>query len=274
MNELLQHPAVQAGIAPLVVALVVAAVLWRTRWSWLGVVAAHATALGLTAGFTLVPLTAGRKVTLLLWAAAAVGALLDGSGRRWRALALVLGLVCGLASGWAFASLLGQLEWPDRILRGLGLFAFVGAHTALFVNLREDPAATGAAGVAGALALGVAGLLAASIGYFTAGIAVAAGAGALVLLQFVSNRPQPGGLTATLPLGFGLALFAAACTLLAQLPWFVLPLLALVPLALQRAPLPAATLRIRLIAAGAIALAAASVFVLAAWFAVRAASQA
>ena len=77
MDELLQHPAVQAGIAPLLVALAVAAALWRTRLAWLAVAAAYATAVTLSVGFALQPLTAGRKVTLLIALAALLGAALD-----------------------------------------------------------------------------------------------------------------------------------------------------------------------------------------------------
>lgn len=272
MNDLLQHPAVQAGLAPLAVAVCVGALLWRTRWAWLGVTAAYTTALALGAGLGLTPLTAGRKVMLLVWVAAALGALLDAIGRRPRGIGIGVALLCGAAAWWAFASLLGQREGSERVLQAAGLLVFVALHTGLWLELRDDAAAAGPAGVAAALAIGVAALLSASIGYFTAGIAVAAGAGALALLQFVRADTRAPGWTATLPLGFGLALFAAASALLAQLPWFVLPLLALVPLALQRPLLREAGARARLLASGGVALSAALLFVVAAWFALRTAS--
>lgn len=277
MNELLQHPAVQAGLAPLVVALCVGALLWRTRWAWLGVTAAYTTTLALGAGLGLTPLTAGRKVMLLVWLAAALGAVLDAGGRRtMRGVAPALSALGGLAAWWAFASLLSQRAGSALMLQAAGLWIFVAAHMAAWLALRDDAVAAGPAGVAAGLGVGVAALLSASIGYFMAGIAVAAGAGALVLLQLLRGEARTPGWTATLPLGLGLALFGAASTLLAQLPWFVLPVLALVPLlpwALRRTPLHAAGVRVRLLAAGGAALPAALLFVAVAWLAVRAASS-
>jgi hypothetical protein len=41
MLELADHPAVQGGVAPLVVALVVALALARTRFAWLAIVAGY-----------------------------------------------------------------------------------------------------------------------------------------------------------------------------------------------------------------------------------------
>ena len=50
-QDLLNHPAVQAGAAPFIVALVVALVLHRVRLGGLAAVAGFATAVGLIAGF-------------------------------------------------------------------------------------------------------------------------------------------------------------------------------------------------------------------------------
>jgi hypothetical protein len=273
MDELLQHPAVQAGIAPLLIALAVAAVLWRTRLAWLGVVAAYATAVGLSVGLGLQPLSAGRKVTLLIWLAPLLGAGLDHALRPTRWTVPVLSAACGLATWWVFASLLAQHDWNERAAMALGLFLFVAGFAALMLRSRDDGVAAGAAGVAGGLGIGVAALLSASIGYFVGGVAMAAGAGALMLLQFGLNQPRAPGLTGTLPLALGLALFGAASVLLAQLPWFVLPLLAVVPLAASFNPWRAAAPRTRLFAATGLAMAAAALFVAAVWIAVRATSQ-
>ena len=58
MNDFLQHPAVQAGVAPFVVALIVAALLGRTRFAWLAIVAGWATGYALVNGISFSPLTA------------------------------------------------------------------------------------------------------------------------------------------------------------------------------------------------------------------------
>jgi len=177
MDELLRHPAAQAGIAPLLVALAVAAALWRTPLAWLAVAAAYATAVTLSVGFALQPLTAGRKVTLLIVLAALLGAALDTLRPPVRWLVPLLGIAGGLLSWWAFASVLGQREWGERTWIALGLFLFVAAHTALLLRLSADGAAAGAADVAGGIGIGIAALWSASIGYFVGGVAMAAGAG-------------------------------------------------------------------------------------------------
>ena len=270
MDDLLQHPAVQAGVAPLLVGLVVAAALWRTRFAWFALVAAYATAVMLSTGLALQPLTAGRKVTLAVLVAPFIGAAVDAWPRPPRWLWAALPLACGLLTWWVFASLLAQREGSDRVLVSLGLLLFVAALAALILRLRDDGVAGAAAGVAGALAVGVAALLSASIGYFVGGIAMAAGAGALLALQFVLNRAQTPGHTGTLPLALALGLFATASVLLAQLPWFVLPLLALVPWAAYAGSTRGGTLRARVFIAGGLATAAAVLFVAAVWFAGRA----
>ncbi len=274
MQELLNHPMVQAGVAPLLVALLVAGALWRTGWAWLAVVAGYVTAVSLASGLSFEPLTAGRKVTLLLLLSPLAGAVLDrvaAPGPRW--LPWLVATACGLSTAWVFASVLGQREWAPRIGMAAGLALYVGVHTLLTLRLRDDGTAGGAAGVACGLAVGIAALLSASIGYLLGGVAMAAGAGAVMLLQFVFDRRRAPGYTGALPIGFGLALFAAATSVLAQLPWYALPLLWLVPVVAASPLLLDKVLRLRLAAVTALAIASALPFVLAAWFAAGAGSS-
>ena len=128
MQQLLDHPMVQAGVAPLVVALLVAAALWRTRLAWLAVVAGFATAASLSAGISVSPLTAGRKVTLLVLLSPLVGLVLDrlaGRAPRWLPWAASAG--CGLSTLWVFASLLGQREGTALVTTAVGLASFASA---------------------------------------------------------------------------------------------------------------------------------------------------
>lgn len=270
MQDLLQNPMVQAGIAPLVVALVVALALWRTRHAWVAAVAAYAVAMSLSSGISFSPLTAGRKVMLVVLLSPLLGAAIDRFGpARLRALPTVLGGLGALATLWVFASLLAQREGFDRLLAGAGLAAFVGGFVALSLRLREQGAAAGGHGIAAGLGVGVAALLSASVGYLTGGVALAAGTGALVLLQFVWLRASAPGYTGMLPLALAPALFASATVMLAQLPWYALPLLAAVPVASALAAERVQGLRAQLVAAGVAGVAAALPFVLVAWFATR-----
>jgi hypothetical protein len=94
---------------------------------------------------------------------------------------------------------------------------------------REDGLRVGAAGLGLGLATGIAGLLSASIGFLAAGISVAAAAGAMLLVQVFSASALPAGFTGALTIGISTALFAAGTLLLAELRWYALPLLLLVP---------------------------------------------
>lgn len=270
MQELLQNPMVQAGVAPLLVALLVALVLWRSRHAWVAAIAAYAVGMALSAGLGFTPLTAGRKVMLLVLVSPLLGIALDRMAvARWRALPAVLSALGGLATLWIFASLLAQREGVDRLLAGAGLVTFVGGFLYLSLRLREQGTAAAAHGIASGLGVGVAALLSASIGYLTGGVALAAGTGALALLQFVFNRAAPPGFTGALSLGLAPALFASATVMLAQLPWFALPLLAAVPVAASLAAVRVQAVRTQLVVAAAAAVAAALPFVLVAWNATR-----
>src|SRR3569623_1159372 len=79
MKEWLANPAVQAGIAPFVAALVSAAILRRVGWYWAGaaVVLGYGVAVYLSTGFQIQPWTSTRKIVAMVLAAAALGQLCD-----------------------------------------------------------------------------------------------------------------------------------------------------------------------------------------------------
>ena len=269
MLELLDHPAVQGGVAPLVSSLIVAALLARTRFAWLAIIAGYATMVVLAGDFSFSPLTAARKVMLIGVVAALVGLAADLVPQPPRYLASTLVVVGGLVASWAFISVLRQREGMAGYATGGGIVLFVALLVAAVLRLRADGVRTGAAGLGLGLATGIAAVLSASIGYLLAGVAIAAASGALLLMQVILARELAAGFTGALPIGLLAALFAVATLLLAQLPWYALPLLLLVPLAAalpvpQRAPMMA-----RAAMASGYALAAALLPILAAWYAAR-----
>ncbi len=77
MEEFLGNPAVQGGVAPFVVGLIVVAILGRAKLGGLAVVAAFAVCVHLASGLTFTPLTALRKVVLLGLIAPVVGIAID-----------------------------------------------------------------------------------------------------------------------------------------------------------------------------------------------------
>jgi hypothetical protein len=231
------NPALQAafqgGIAPFAVALVVAMLLARTRFAWLAIVAAYATQIALSTGFTFSPLSASRKILLLSLAAPVVGIAASALESRGRPIAYALAALVGLATLWVFATVLQQREGAAAWASGVGIVIFAGVLVALMLSLRRDPLRAAAAGVGLGLATGIVALMSASVGFMTSGISVAAGAGALLLVNaFRREAPAP-GMLGTLSIGVMIALFAEGALMLAKLPWYALAALLLVPLAVH-----------------------------------------
>src|SRR6476646_1227069 len=123
MQDLLTHPAVQGAVAPLLVALVVSLVLMRTRFAWLALIAGYATMIALSTGFSLSPLTAGRKVMLVGLASPVAGLIADALPRFRKCVAIALAVIAAALSPWVFLSVLRQRE----VLTG----ASIGAGIAL-----------------------------------------------------------------------------------------------------------------------------------------------
>ena len=189
-----------------------------------------------------------------------------------RAIAPALAVAAGALSLWVFLSILTQREATDAIVVGGGVALFVALLVGATLTLRDDGLRCGAVGLGLGLATGIAGMLSASIGYLVAGAAVAAAAGALLLVQVVLSRKLAPGFLGALPLGLLPALFATGSLLLAELRWYALPLLLLIPAAASLpAPERAPTI-VRAAVLAAYALAAAVLPILAAWYAARGSS--
>ncbi|MFO1325447.1 MAG: hypothetical protein U1F15_15485 [Burkholderiales bacterium] len=270
MNELLQHPAVQGGVAPFIVALVVAVALGRTRYAWLAIVAGYATQVALSTGISFTPLSASRKILLLCLAAPLVGMAVDALVERSRPIAYAAAVVAGLAAAWVFLSVLSQREGAQAWLSAFGIVAYAAAMVAALVSLRDDSLRTGAAALGLGLAAGVSALISASIGFLLSGIAVAASAGALLLYWVITSKPISPGLLGTLTIGVMIALFAEGSLMLAQMPWFALVALLLVPLAVRLPVRESASVFFRAFVLSMYALAAALIPIAAAWLSARA----
>lgn len=270
VNELLQHPAVQGGVAPFIVALVVAVALGRTRYAWLAIVAGYATQVALSTGISFTPLSASRKILLLCLAAPLVGMAVDALVERSRPIAYAAAVVAGLAAAWVFLSVLSQREGAQAWLSAFGIVAYAAAMVAALVSLRDDSLRTGAAALGLGLAAGVSALISASIGFLLSGIAVAASAGALLLYWVITSKPISPGLLGTLTIGVMIALFAEGSLMLAQMPWFALVALLLVPLAVRLPVRESASVFFRAFVLSMYALAAALIPIAAAWLSARA----
>lgn len=263
-----EHPAIQAALAPFVVALLLGFALGRTRGAWLAPVAGYATYLALGPGLAFTPLTANRKTMLIVLAAPVLGFVADRL-RRPHLAAAGLALLAGLASLWVFAKVLAQREGIALVAPAAFMAIAVATIVACTTALRRDGVRASAGGIGLGLGVGIASVLSASLGYLLAGIAIAVACGALAIVQALTRRPSSAGLLGTATLGIAAAYFAAGAFMLAEMPWYAFALMPTIPLAvLLPAPGAAVSLKRGTILVG-YALAAAVLPTLAAWFATR-----
>ncbi len=238
MDAFLSHPAVQGGIAPFLAGLIVVAILARARLAGLAVATGFAVAVALVDGLGFTPLTATRKLVLLGLLAPAVGIFIGFIvGQAGRSVAVLVALACGALSPWVFWSVLRQQAPATALALGLGTAVWVAWLVASTMNLAQQPVRAGAASVTLGLATGISAILVASAKLGLYGISLAAGAGAFLLWQMATGRKIAAGATLMLSIAVAAGLLAAAAMILAQLPWYALIPIALIPLA---ARLPAA----------------------------------
>src|SRR5256885_13237594 len=232
MLEVHTNPAVQCGLAPCAAALIVAAFFVPWLLGGLAVVAAFATAVYFIAGFTFEPLPATRKIILLGLAAPLAGIAIDFAFRPTRLEAWLLALGGAAAAAWIFWPILAPKGLEGALLPGgTAVLAAAWAVGVSHSRLAEDGVRAGAAGLALGAGTGGAAILGASLTYGLYGLAVAAGSGAFLLVQMIVGRKIHAGATFMLAAALVTALLAAAAMILAQVPWYAVAALALVPLA-------------------------------------------
>ena len=232
MDELLSNPAVQAGAAPFLAGLIVAVALRPLKLGGLATAAAFFTTVYFVAGFQFTPLTATRKMILIVAAAPLIGILIDFAFRPTKLGAALLALVAGGAALWAFAPVLMQRPGSEAWLAGAAA-AIAAAFVVGFgqAALAADGVRAGAAALALGIGAGVASIFSASAAYGSYGLALGAGAGAFLLPQMVTGTRSHAGATFVLPALLAAALVGAGAMTLAQMKWHVLLVLGLVPLA-------------------------------------------
>ncbi|MBC7803666.1 MAG: hypothetical protein H7Y16_07300, partial [Candidatus Parcubacteria bacterium] len=180
MQDLLNNPAVQGGLAPFAVALAAAFALFSFRLAGLAIAAAIGTAVYLIGGFAFPPVSAQQKILLVCLAVPVLGVLVDLAFKPTRAAGPVLGLVFGLVVIWVGWNVLRQKEPTAAILAGAGVVALVAWMSASLFALRDDPVRAGAAALSLGLGIGVSAVLSASGSYGQYAASVGAGAGAFL----------------------------------------------------------------------------------------------
>ena len=243
MQELFNHPAIQAGLAPFLIALISAELFQRIKLSGLAIIAGFAITVYLASNFAIEPLTAVRKIVLLGLLSALLALLLTLLHSRW--LSWLLPIVAGAAAVWTVQRVLQQQAPQAALLWGAACAAYVAILVWGMDKLSEEPLRAASAGTALGIGTGGAALVGASalLGQF--GLALGCAAAAHLLIQMVSNRPLPTGRTFTLPLAMIAGLTGCVAVLSAKLPWYALPILAGIPLVAGLVPLPNQSVRIQ-----------------------------
>lgn len=264
----IDHPAFQAGLAPLLAGILAAVLFRKASTAWFAPTIGYAIMVGLTTGYSFTPLSIGRKILLVALIAPVLGLVVDRMVAGDRRGEIILAVLSVAVTPWVFWAVLMQGD-AIRLRNAPAIAVFLPLLVLLLSRLRTDGVRLAAAGVGLGLAVGISAFISASIGFLFGGIAMAAACGGLLLMQSLLSINLAAGLVGTASLAWGLGLFAGGAAMLAELPWYVLPLLLLPPLAMLL-PLPRKRRRffnatITLL----YALVAAVVPMLAAWFATR-----
>lgn len=232
MEQLLANPAVQAGIAPFFVALIVAVALSPFRLAGIAVIAAFLVGMHLLTGIQFTPLTVTRKFLILAIVAALLGPLLDFVLKPARFGAFALGAATALCSVWVLWPVLVQQPLQEAWLLGGSAFLAIAVMVGFAqARLADDAIRAGAAALALGLGAGVAAVLGASLVYGLYGVALGAGAGGYLLPQMMRGKRTAAGATFVLPaISIG-GFIAVGAMALAELPWYSVLILALIPVA-------------------------------------------
>ncbi len=230
MNVLLSHPAIQSGLIPFGVALLVG---WALRplgrfHIGLAIMAGFLASVALIEGFHFSPLNSTRKLILMALAVIPVAALLDLRPIAWRRTAPLLIILGAAAVLWLIWPVLTRREGMNLWLLALGCGAYGAWLVTSMDSLHDDPDRALSAAMALGFGIGGAALLSASAKLGQLGLALGAATGALVLLQLIRNRNTAGRMV-TVSIGLLAGLVSVAAHVYAKLPWFILPLFALIP---------------------------------------------
>jgi hypothetical protein len=228
MEQLLANPAVQAGAAPFLAALLVSAPLRRTRWLGVAIGVSFAVVIALTVGFSFESLTSLRKLVLVGLGAAFLALVLETAQIPARpAVQGALALTTAMAAVWVVLRVLQQKEAGLALLGGLGAALYMAALVESTGRISADPVRASACALALGLGAGALALLGASALLAQIGIAIGAGAGATLLVQMLGGQRAPAGWTLAVLASVVAGLVGLLAVFTGSLPWYcLLPTLA------------------------------------------------
>jgi len=223
MEQLLGNPAVQAAVAPFLSALAAAAALRRTRLLGVAIALAFALVIALTVGYAFDPLTATRKLVVIGLGTALVVLALEVPGAPpTPAIRATLAAVAAAAAVWMVWRVLQQQEPANAALFGLGAGVYVALLLETSLRASDNGIRAASTSLMLGLTAGALALLGASALLAQIGIAVAAGAGAVLLIQVIGLQGGPAGWTLVLPAAAIAGLAGLLAVFTGSLPWFCL----------------------------------------------------
>jgi len=231
VNELLANPAVQGGVIPALIGLLLGAALLRTRFLVLVPLLALLAVVALALGLSFDPLTTVRKVVVCTLAAGAVALLLEALDvAAGKLVVLLLALAAAAAALWIAARVLAQLEGGALFAKGALLAAFAFAMMLGVVATRGSSLRGLVAAIVLGFSAGVLGLLGASASLALMGIGIGASSGVAVLLQMLRGRAAPAASYLLVPVLLFAALGPTVASITGELSFYaLLPLLAVAP---------------------------------------------
>jgi len=235
LQELLNHPAVQSGIAPFLIALVVALMLQRIKLSGLSIIAGFAITVYLASDFTFMPFTSTRKLVLCGLIGAALAIPLGMIQARF--IKFLVPALGASAVIWVSYRIIQQQETMMILQWGAASAAYIAILTWGMDQLNNEPLRASSAATALGIGSGAAALVGASalLGQF--GLAIGSAAVAHLLILMLTRLNPSIGRTYTFPVALIAGLTGCLAVLSAKLPWYALLFLASVPYAARWVPL-------------------------------------
>jgi hypothetical protein len=132
---------------------------------------------------------------------------------------------------------LQQKEIQKATVYGIGIVIYMIWMTIHIDRLATKPVRASSVGMSLGIGIGVSASLSSSAILGQLGLSIGVACSAYLLAQLISGKPYFCGRTFTLPLSVICGLIMPATIMLAQTPWYCLPVVAAVPL-VARVPLP------------------------------------
>jgi len=234
MSNLLANPAIQSGIIPFIVALIVAWGLRRAGWVWsgLGFAIAYYISVYFAAGFQFTPLTSTRKILILGIIAIILGLIVDSLKQKPQPVSLLMFVMGAIAITWVAWPVVNREEGGSFWIMLMSSLLYTGWITASTERLRNNTDRSAMAALALGLGTGISAILGASALLGQLGIAIGAIGGAFLILQLLKQNIAIGS-NFTLPAGLLSGLLGVSAVVYASLPWYCLLPLIFIPLTIS-----------------------------------------